>query len=427
VRRYVSRTADALLSWSQLEPWRRTGLTLFLLDGLAVILVMSFASTYVPLYALAMGATAFEVGLLSSAHSLGVIGGSALSGRLVTALGNPKRVTLYFGRVWHALSYLLLLAIPLFFTDAAAVRVLIVVYALRTLIGETGVPAWAAFVPTLVPIQIRGRFMSLRSVFKMVALMTIMPLAGAVITGLGGYPFGYQVCFAAMAVLGLAATGFFRRIPDPTPAPEPAVIHEAPVRRGAWWRGPFGGFVCGLTVWTLGTALAAPFYVVFMTRDLGLDARAIGLLTALNTAAQLVGFLLLGPQVDRRGNRGALVVSVALLSLLPLGWLLVRHWTHILPLYVLSGLASAGMNLSSLNLLLELSPEDARAGYAGAYYSLLAAATTIAPLIGSWLFAQGGFGGVVIAGGSGGLVGAGVLAALLIAVPRRTPVGRMIP
>ncbi len=139
---------------------------------------MSFASTYVPLYALAMGATAAEIGLLSSAASLGVIGGSALSGRLVRLLGSPKRVVVYCARIWEAVAYLPLLAIPFFFTGTTAVRVLIVVYAVRTLIGEAGVPAWAAFVPGLVPIHIRGRFMSLRSVLKMVAMMIIIPLAG---------------------------------------------------------------------------------------------------------------------------------------------------------------------------------------------------------------------------------------------------------
>ena len=383
---------------------------MFLLDGLAVIFVMSFASTYVPLYALAMGATAAEIGLLSSAASLGVIGGSALSGRLVRLLGSPKRVTLYCARIWEAVSYLPLLAIPFFFTGTTAVRVLIVVFALRTLIGESGVPAWAAFVPGLVPIHIRGRFMSLRSVLKMLAMMIIIPAAGATITSLGGYPLGYQVTFGAMLVLGLAAANFFRQIPEGDGSP---ITPPRPERGSVRWRGAFAAFSLGMMVWTLGTATVAPFYVVFMTRDLGLDARAIGLLTAVSTAAQLVGFLLFGPQVDRRGNRGALIGCVLVLAALPFGWLLVRHWTHILPLYALSGLASAGMNLASLNLLLELSPEESRASHAGAYYSVLAAATAVAPLLGGWLFAGWGFAGAAWAGGAGGVAGVAILAVLL--------------
>ena len=311
------------------------GLLLFLLDGLAVIFVMSFASTYVPLYALAMGATAAEIGLLSAAASLGVIGGSALSGRLVRLLGSPKRVVVYCARIWEAASYLPLLAIPFFFTGTTAVRVLIVVYAVRTLIGEAGVPAWAAFVPGLVPIHIRGRFMSLRSVLKMVAMMIIIPLAGVAITALGGYPIGYQVVFGIMMVLGLASAWFFSRIPEHGSTHEAIASREA--QSGVRWRGAFGAFALGMTVWTLGTATVAPFYVVFMTRDLGLDARGIGLLTAVSTGAQLVGFLLLGPRVDRRGNRGTLIGSVLVLALVPFGWLLVREWTQILPLYVLAG------------------------------------------------------------------------------------------
>jgi MFS family permease len=411
VRRALARSAENLLDWSHLEPWRRRGLLLFLLDGLAVIFVMSFASTYVPLYALAMGATAAEIGLLSSAASLGVIGGSALSGRLVRLLGSPKRVTLYCARIWEALTYLPLLAIPFFFTGTTAVRVLIVVYTVRTLIGESGVPSWAAFVPSLVPIHIRGRFMSLRSVLKMVAMMIIIPLAGAAITALGGYPAGYQVVFGVMMLLGLAAAGFFSRIPEREPAHLAAP--ERPAHGRTQWRGAFGAFALGMTVWTLGTATVAPFYVVLMTRDLGLDARGIGLLTAVSTGAQLVGFLLLGPRVDRRGNQGTLIGSVLALALAPFGWLLVRDWTQVLPLYVLAGLASAGMTLASLNMLLELSPEESRAGYAGAYYSVLAAAAMIAPLIGGWLFARWGFAAAAVVGWLVGLAGASILAILL--------------
>jgi MFS family permease len=80
---------------------------------------------------------------------------------------------------------------------------------------------------------------------------------------------------------------------------------------------------------------------------------------------------------------------------------------------VLSGLASAGMNLASLDMLLELSPEESRASHAGAYYSILAAATAVAPLLGGWLFAGWGFAGAAWAAGAGGMAGVAILAVLL--------------
>ena len=147
-------------------------------------------------------------------------------------------MVVYCARIWEAASYLPLLAIPFFFTGTTAVRVLIVVYAVRTLIGEAGVPAWAAFVPGLVPIHIRGRFMSLRSVLKMVAMMIIIPLAGAAITALGGYPIGYQVVFGVMMVFGLAAAGFFSRIPEQRRSQHAPA--EPPARGKTQWRGAFG-------------------------------------------------------------------------------------------------------------------------------------------------------------------------------------------
>jgi MFS family permease len=237
----------------------------------------------------------------------------------------------------------------------------------------------------------------------MVSITVSLPLAGAAITALGGYPRGYQVMFALMALSGVAGAAVFRGIPEPAQE-HPAESEPGPRWRVTWWRGPFGAFLAGVLGWAFFNAIAAPFYVVRMSQDLGMDATAIGMLGSFSSVAQTIAYPLLGRSIDRRGSRGAIIASLAALSLVPAGWLLVSHPLHILPIYLLAAFGNAGYGLASLNLLLELSPEEGRAGYTSAYYSLAAVASAAAPLAGGWIYSQWAFNGAALVAALGGLL-----------------------
>ena len=406
VRALARRTGSAFFPWHEIDQAWRRGLSVFLVDGLFIALSAAFVGTFIPLFALGMGATGAQVGLLTSLAGAASIAGNALGGPVVRRLntaaspdGGRKRAALYFGRIEDTASMVLVIAIPFFFGGPAAVQALLIVQTIRSFLGSIGTPAWAAFVPMIVPLRIRGRYMSLRSMIQVGCSVVAVPAAGFIITGLHGYPTGYQASFLISMALGLTAAFFFSRIPLPHANDEeqrvPADSNAAgkvTVHTGRReWRSPFGRFMLGAFVWTVSSAVAGPFYVVFMTQGLGLKARDIGLLASFATAAQLVGYALLGRYVDRRGSRLVVVLSALGLAIVPLGWLLVKNWWAILPLHVLAGVATAGYGLASFNLLLEVTPENGRASYTGAYYTLLAVAATIAPLVGSWLFRLHGF------------------------------------
>jgi MFS family permease len=400
------RATGLFLPWSEVAPEWRRGLSLFLIDGTFIALSSGFVTTFVPLFALGMGASGAQVGLLTSLGSAAAVVGCALGGAVVRALHSRKRAALYFSRISDSLSLLLVIAIPFFLSGPAAVAALLTVQTARGFFSNLGVPAWAAFVPTIVPLQIRGRYISLRSMIQVFVTVLAVPVAGFLIARLGGYAAGFQVSFTIAVALGLVSSWFFSRIPERSTeetSDQPASTEAGSVH---WWRGPFGRFLLGTTLWTLASAIAGPFYIVFMSKDLGLNAGAIGLLTSFATAIQLIGYALLGRIVDRNGGRAMLGLSALALALVPLGWLFVHTWWNILPIYVVSGLATAGYGLTSFNLMLQITPERGRASYTGAYYTSLAVAGAIAPLVGARLFSQWGFNAVIIAGGIGGLAAA---------------------
>jgi MFS family permease len=414
----LRRAYDRFLPLGGYDPRERRALDLFLLDGLLIAFGAAFVGTFIPLYALAMGATAVQVGLLTSLGGGVAIVGSLLSAPAVKRFGGSQRVALFFSRYGDGLPLALLIAVPLFWHGPGAVAVLLIGQSIRGLISNVGGPAWAAFTAEIVPLEMRGRYMAVRNSVKVVATVVGVPLAGFLIAGLGGYPWGYQVSFALAIGLECWSGWIFGRIPAPmTPADPPlaATAASAP-RLGRLARmrrelapqlhGPFGRFLLTNTVWGVASAISAPFYIIFMTRNLHLGAEAIGLLTAFTTGAQLIGYMLLGPIADRRGNYTILCASALLAAVIPLGWLWVRVWWQILPLYLLTGFSAAGFANTNFNLMLELCPEEGRASYMGTTYTLAAIAATIAPLVGGYLFSRSGFSGTLIVTGAASLVAA---------------------
>ncbi len=412
VTRALWQSSGVLLPWVEAQPQRQRGLILFLIDGLFIGISNAFIATYIPLYALALGASGAQVGLLTAIQSGAMIVGSATCDMAVRRLRSRKKVSLYFHRMLEQFMAIPLIAIPLLLAGPAAVYAVMVIQMVRSFLMNLGAPAWAAFVPLVVPLEIRGRYMSVRSIIKFFSGVVVPPIAGLIIVTMGGFQ-GYQIVFALSMTTGLLAASFYGRIPEPP-------LEKLETRRSGlgldlrrMWHEPFGRFVVGVSLWTVTSAIATPFYVVYMSKDLRLGADAIGALIAFATAAQTASLAFLGGTLDRRGAPWLLSVSAMALAVVPLGWLLVHQWWQTLPLYFVSGVATAGYGLASLNALLEVTPEDGRSAYIGAYYTLTATAGTLAPLIGSWCFSSFGFRGSAAMGGLSSLIAAALLGTLL--------------
>jgi len=75
---------------------------------------------------------------------------------------------------------------------------------------------------------------------------------------------------------------------------------------------------------------------------------------------------------------------------LPLLWWGTRSTWFPLIIYIINGVAWGGYNLGAFNLLLEITPDDNRTVYVGAYNTLMGLAMAAGPLVGG--FAAESFG-----------------------------------
>ncbi|HKZ83002.1 MAG TPA: MFS transporter [Anaerolineae bacterium] len=190
----------------------------------------------------------------------------------------------------------------------------------------------------------------------------------------------------ASAVLGLLAFGTIREPPGEI-REEPATL-GAHVRRAA--RLPrdnreFRLLLVGRVMLIL-SYVAAPFYGVYATRELGADERILGVFLAARTLSFLVANPAWARLSDRRGNRlvmlialvfGLLMPSVALAAKPVMSLLAVPHtqWALVyVSVFLLWGLFESGIGVGAVNLLLDFAPPRDRVTYVGLTNSVLGVA-----------------------------------------------------
>jgi len=151
--------------------------------------------------------------------------------------------------------------------------------------------------------------------------------------------------------------------------------------------------------------MAAPFFAVYASRELGAGAEMVSVYLASNTAASLVSNLMWSRLSDRRGNRAVIRLAAGLgLSATLLAWLagpldravavgVAGPWLFAV-VFAISGAFQSGIGVGGMSMLLEIAPSHERALYVGLTNSVLGVAllsTSISGVLVDWLGYRGLF------------------------------------
>ncbi len=390
-------------------------------DGVLARLSDAFVVDYVPLFALALGAGPREIGWLDSLAQILYAALLIPGARLAERWGRRKALVVIAVGLARA-NLILWVLLPFFLTGPVAVGLIVLTGALRAGLWGLGAPAWTSLAGEWVPPEIRGRYFGWRNIGSGLAGLFGVAAAGTLITALGGLR-GYQAAFGIGFLLGAVGLAVFASIPEAGPRavrgkrlPPWGEIRERPA---------FLGYLAAAGAWNFAVFLAAPFFNVHLVRNLGADARAVGLLSMISALTALLGQWVFGRWSDRISAPRGMWWAGLLIPLLPWAWLLVHHPWHAIPINALGGFLWAGFELCSLNTLLLLSREETRPRYAALYNLAVGVAAAAGAAAGGWIAAQWGFHPLFALSGLGrllaiGLYGWGVLRRL----PPTLPAGR---
>jgi len=371
-----------------LDPEHVGGLRRFLLDGFFSSFSENLAITFVPIFALAFGASNSEIGLLTAiANLLGTISlfpGAAHSERAQSR----KRVVLWTAGGASRLLFLVLTALPFFVLPAtAAIWIVIIVNAARTFLNNYSNSPWTDMVADLVPSHMRGRYFLTRGQLMGVAALLAAPLGGWLIHSLGGTSLsghlGYQVVFFAAFAFGGVSTFAFARIPELGSQSRKIVVHKRGDLRKSLRESPdFIAFLVGAFVWNISIQVAGPFFNVYLVSDLHASVDVVGYSAGVTSLTTLLGQYLFGRLIVSRSSYWVQKLTGLVIPILPAMWIIIREPYQVYFISALSGILWGGYNLSNFNLMLDYSPPTQRPRAVALYQTVVFSSAVIGPVIG---------------------------------------------
>ena len=355
-------------------------------DGIFFSAMVGGAESYFSAFAVFLKATTAQIGVLASLPPLLASFMQLVSAWLGRKTGKRKEL-IVVGALFQTVCFLPVATLPLLFPEHA-VPLLIVAIVFYFLGPNLGAPQWGSLMGDLVPEDRRGRFFALRTRLSSFASFTALIVAGLVIDWFDGHAltyWGFVTVFVVAAACRVASAHHLNRIHDP--GGHVAAL-EAPWHSEIW-RGlretgllHFSFFHASMQ---FAVGISAPFFTLYMLRDLELSYVEFMLNTATSVCVQFLTLNRWGRLSDLFGNRIILFTTGALITVLPSLWLISTDLTWLIVVQAISGLVWGGFTLSATSFVFDLTPPAHRATLMAVHNVLAAMAVFLGAVIGGYL------------------------------------------
>lgn len=344
-------------------------------------------------FALALGASNYEVGLLAS---IGFISQFAqVAGLLLVQKFPRRRIIVILAAALSRLMWLFILLIPLMFLNRGVTFLMQWLF-LAALIGAVAGPSWNSLVRDIVPQKHMGRIFSRRMFLSMLFALSFTLLGGYFVDfWKARFPdsalLAYTILFAIGLCFGIVGLFFISRLP------EPAMESHGDLGLGKMLAEPFRdknfqGLLKYIAFWNFAINMAGPFFIVYLIQRIELQLSMVTMLVVASQISNLVFLRIWGKLADNFSNKSVLGVSGPLFLLAILLWsfttLPERHALTIpmlFAIHILSGMAVAGVSLATGNIALKLSPEGKAHSYMTVFGLAGALTGALAPMVGGIL------------------------------------------
>jgi len=355
--------------------------------SLASIMNGSGVSYFSP-FLLALNATSSQVGFLNSLTSLLPSIAQLKTSRLVEKFSRKK--VLFYSTLLQSLVFIPLIILGLFFSKIHySVWIAISLICLVYIFGSIAHPSWFSWMGSLVPENKRGAYFSKRNriagFFGLVSM-----LAGALIldkfSKLGFVLIGFGILFFIAFLARFTTSFLFLKHYEPRLKIKKRDYFSLWQFLKNGRKTPFGRFTIFTSLIRIATNIAAPFFAVYMLRDLGFSYSLFMAITVSATIFNLISLPLFGKFSDRFGNILLLKVSSFCFALVPILWIFSQNPYYLIFVpQLINGLAWAGFGLATNNYIYD-SIKQGKRSFGIAYFNFL---------VGIGLFVGAGIGSLI--------------------------------
>lgn len=369
------------------------GLKMVIWDGLSAEVMIAFTgSTFLVAMALLLGATNIQIGLLGAMPTFTNLS-QLISIILVRRFNNRRAIAVYcayLARIPLVLTGILILTLP-----HSSIHLLLFFLFFHYFFGSIAGPAWNSWMKDLIPEKLLGSYFSRRTRYTQ-TLNVVMSLGLALLLdhvriAYPQYELNvYAFFFIIAGIIGIIGGFLLSRAPEP-------LSHLSDSDILSFFKLPlkdrnFRKLLIFNSAWVFAINIAAPFFSVFMLRGLGLPISYLILLAVISQVISIITLQAWGKFSDRYSNKSILGISTPIYITTIIAWCFVGIYRNeymnlalLLGIYILSGIATAGTNLSLTNIGLKLAPKEDAIVYLSVKNIITALFSSVAPMIGGVL------------------------------------------
>lgn len=363
-------------------------------------------------FVLRLGGTNADIGLLTSVPALIAILVSIPAGHIIQNLERRKPWVIGSLAI-HRGAFLFLVVLPFLAGTTLplgplAVGILIII----------GIPAHffnIGFIPLLadtISERRRAAVFSARMVVYNAAVSVLIFGLGQWLK-LAPYPLNYQLMYLIGVLTSFVSIYYLVRlnIPDrprgPVTSEKFSFVHELRAIRNSLASTPqFAQMVRNTFLQSLGLWIASPLYILFYMRVLKAEEGWLGLNGTVVSVVTIFAYMVWRRWMHRLGEIRTLKVTILIAAAYPMLVGLSPNLTVILFAGAFYAFFAAGVNLSHLNILLRVIPEQSRPQYTAYWTALMNAGAFVSPMIGVRLADQFGLAPTLVACGILAMLGA---------------------
>ncbi|MEM4711032.1 MAG: MFS transporter [Candidatus Woesearchaeota archaeon] len=342
-------------------------------DGAAWSVMYGFGEQYIVPFALKLGATASQIGILSSVPafigSLFQVAGAKLTDKYSS---RKKIVTIFV--FFQALLMIPLFILPFITKNFLVLTLLFTIYYIfANIVG----PAWSSWISDVVDEKERSLYFGRRNKIVIISTMISVLIAGIILNYFEKINIwiGFGVLFSIAFIGRLISWYYLIKQFEPkytSPEKETFLSFIKNMQNTN-----FGNFIIFRSLMAFSIMIAGPFFAVFMLKEAGFSYIQYTILILVPMASKALTMTYWGKYANKYGTRNILVISGAGVALIPLFWFLAGYlFSDYILFYLLiiieifSGFAWAGFELTTFNYVIEtVSPEKRARSFA--YFNLI--------------------------------------------------------
>lgn len=376
---------------------------------------------FVAIFATRMGASSFQIGLLTAGPAVINLLFSIPAGRWLE--NRSLNRASFWTAVLHRIGYALLIPLPWLFADHIQIWAVVLITLIMSIPGTFLAIGFNALFADVVPPDQRGDLVSKRSALASGIMTGATLLSGQLLEwDLLTFPLNYQIVFVLGALGAVMSTYHLSQIRLPKDGPPPRVnriIRDLarpgllrfadsfrtpvglrfltrsagkPLLRLDLLRSSYGPFLAAYLTFYIFQYIPIPLVPLYAVHNLALTDSAISLGHSLFNILVFLASMRVGRYLSRYGNKRMLIIGTILYGAYPFFLGLASDIRLFLVASFVGGIAWAIVNTSMLNRLMEIVPDDDRPAYM-ALHNLtmnlgILVGSSIGPLLGEFVGLQ---------------------------------------